>query len=117
MYNFHFIKNETVLSVEDEGGKAFSVPLNSSVKFGLLHNPNGDETKSFTAFSYRTVGDFVSCSVPPWVVRATQNFSSGETASAVEAGEVLIVKEITRTVHDNICVKAFSLHTRKFLWI
>lgn len=116
MYNFHFIKNETVLSIVDEGGKSFSIPLNSSVKFGIciVHvSRSSDKAASLGALTYKTIGDLASCCIPPFVVRALQSFSSSETASTVEAEEVLIIKEVIRTPYHKLYVKAFSLHTSK----
>lgn len=39
IYNFHFVKNEKVVSIRDCGGTHFSIPLNSEIQFGLLYNP------------------------------------------------------------------------------
>ena len=39
VYNFHFVKNERVISVKDCGNIHFSIPFNSEIKFGLLYNP------------------------------------------------------------------------------
>ena len=113
VYNFHFIKNETVLSIEDEGGKVFSIPLNSSLKFGILHDSQSGEAASLEPLTYKTIGNLASCCIPPFVVRALQNFSSSKTTSSVEAEEVLIIKEVIRTPYNKLYVKAFSLHTRK----
>ena len=118
VYNFHFIKNETVLSIEDEKGKCFSIPFYSSIKFGILHNSqrrSSDKTASFGALTYRTVGNLASCCIPPFIVRAVQSYSGSgsETASSVGAEEVLIIKEVIRTPYHKLYVKAFSLHTRK----
>ena len=116
LYNFHFIKNETVLSIEDEGGKSFSIPLNSSVKFGIVHvSRSSDKAASLGALTYKTIDNLASCCAPPFVVRALQSFSSSGsgTASSVEAEEVLIIKEVIRTPYHKLYVKAFSLHTRK----
>ena len=116
LYNFHFIKNETVLSIEDEGGKSFSIPLNSSAKFGIVHvSRSSDKAASLGPLTYKTIGNLASCCAPPFVVRALQSFSSSGsgTASSVEAEEVLIIKEVIRTPYHKLYVKAFSLHTRK----
>jgi hypothetical protein len=114
VYNFHFIKNETVLSIVDEGGKSFSIPLNSSVKFGIIHvSRSRDKAASLGALTYKTIGNLASCCIPPFVVRALQSFSSSETGSTVEAEEVLIIKEVIRTPYHKLYVKAFSLHKSK----
>ena len=118
MYNFHFIKNETVLSIEDEGGKSFSIPLNSSIKFGILHDSqSSDKAASLGAVTYKTIGNLASCCIPPFIVRALQSYNSSETASSVEAEEVLIIKEVIRRPYQNLYVKAFSLHTRKWSYM
>ena len=113
VYNFHFIKNETVLLIEDEEGKVFSIPLNSSIKFGLLQSPSWDTRRFLRKFSYKSVGDLVSDCYPPLLVKATQNFNSSEAVSSVEAEEVLIVKKISRTQHHKLYIEAFSLGSRK----
>ena len=102
-----------MLSIEDEGGKIFSIPLNSSLKFGILHDSqSGDKAASLEPLTYKTIGNLASCCIPPFVARALQNFSSSKTSS-VEAEEVLIIKEVIRTPNHKLYVKAFSLHTRK----
>ena len=103
-----------MLSIEDEGGKSFSIPLNSSVKFGIVHvSRSSDKAASLGALTYKTIGNLASCCTPPFVVRALQSFSSSGTASSVEAEEVLIIKEVIRTPYHKLYVKAFSLHTSK----
>ena len=103
-----------MLSIEDEGGKSFSIPLNSSIKFGILHDSrSSDKAASLGAVTYKTIGNLASCCIPPFVVRALQSYTSSETASSVEAEEVLIIKEVIRRPYHNLYVKAFSLHTRK----
>ena len=110
VYNFHFIKRDEVLFVEDEEGKTFSIPLNSSIKFGLLQRPFRN-MRNLREFKYKMVGDLATGCEPPLLVKATQNFNSGEAISSVEAEEVLIVKKIHRTRHYKLYVEAFSLCT------
>lgn len=55
VYNFHFLKKVKVASIADAGGVHFSVPLNSSVKFGMLYNPDNDFRKSIQGYSFETV--------------------------------------------------------------
>ena len=103
-----------MLSIEDEGGKVFSVPLTSSLKFGILHDSqSGDKAASLGALTYKMIGNLASCCIPPLVVIALQSFSGSKTTSSVEAEEVLIIKEVIRTPYHKLYVKAFSLHTRK----
>ena len=73
-------------------GKVCSVPLNSSLKFGILHDSqSGNKAASLGALTYKTIGNLALCCIP---VRALQNFRSSETTSSVEAEEVLIIKEV-----------------------
>ena len=39
IYNFHFVKNEKMLSVSGSDTSNFSIPFNSKIKFGILYNP------------------------------------------------------------------------------
>ncbi len=63
MYNLHFLKKAKVVSITDAGGVHFSVPFNSSVKFGLLYNPDNDIQKSVTGYLFENVSAIVSAKV------------------------------------------------------
>ncbi len=63
MYNLHFLKKVKVVSITDAGGVHFSVPLNSSVKFGVLYNPDNDLKKSLTGYLFENVTAIVSAKV------------------------------------------------------
>ncbi len=63
VYNLHFLKKVKVASISDAGGVHFSVPLNSSVKFGVLYNPENDFHKSVQGYSFETVAALVIAKV------------------------------------------------------
>ena len=113
MYNFHFIKNEILVSLQ-EGGNLFSLPLSSSIQFGLLYNPKGDTLiQALRGYSYRTIGDLMECSIPPRVVRATKTSTGGKPTSSVNSDEILIITKFgCLSKWQPPYVKAFSLHTR-----
>ena len=116
VYNLHFIKNETVMSIQDESRNPFSIPLNSSLQFGLLYDPDGDTMKAIRGYSYRTIGDLATCNVAPRVIRARQTFNSAEPTSSVEAEEILIVKKFgCLATNQKLFVQAFSVCTRKYV--
>lgn len=115
MYNFHFIKNETLVSLQDDRGNFFSLPLNSSIQFGLVYNPKGDTMmQALRGCSYRTIGDLMECSTPPRVVRATKMSTDRRQTSSVNSDEILIITKFgCSSKCQQPCVKAFSLCTRK----
>ena len=55
VYNLHFLKTVKVVSIQDFGGVNFSVPLNSSVKFGLLYNPENNFYQSVQGYTFDNV--------------------------------------------------------------
>ena len=117
MYNFHFIKNEKVVSIQDDGGKVFSLPLNSSIQFGLLYDPIGDTKRALGGYLFKTIGDVMKYNVLPRVIRATKMYRGYKTDSSVDADEILIITSVHRTATERqkSHIRTFSLSTRKHL--
>lgn len=91
-----------------------SLPLNSSVQFGLLYNPSGEMSRAMKGYTYRTVKDLAACKVLPHIVRATKAYNSGKPDTSVEAEEVLVITGIERsTRYQMVGVKVLSLNTSK----
>ena len=115
VYNFHFIKNEKVMSIQDAGGTHFSIPLNSSIQFGILYSPVGNTAQAVKGYSFKTVGELAKYDIPPRIIRATQAFDVSDSKSSIEAEEILIVKKIGRTaIKRKHYVKVLSLHSRMY---
>ena len=110
-FNVHFIKHSKVVIVHDQhGGECFSVPLNSSVKFGLLYQQPESNTDHATYFE--TAGDIVNLKQLPYVVCATKQYHGGAQEKSVAAGEILFVRGIkkTKAIGRGRCLKVNSIN-------
>lgn len=109
MFDFHFLKTETVMSVKDNVGKNYNIPLSSPAKFGILYNPCNNLHHARMGYAFTTVSDIVDYDKPPYIIRATTKFGVAPQNS-VYANEVLIIKTVgfgaTRNDHY---IKAYSL--------
>ena len=116
VYNFHFIKKEKMMSIQDAGGTRISLPINSAVQFGIVYNPAGDMKQAIKGYSFKTIGELADYPHPPRIIKSTKKFSSGDQKSSVESNEILVVKSVGRTgVSRKQCVKVYSMLTRKFI--
>ena len=93
-FNVHFIKHSRVVIIHDcLGGECFSVPLNSSVRFGLIYNQRSEDTNGSY---FETAGDIMSLKQLPYVICATKYFDGGSHEKSVEAGEILFVRGVKK---------------------
>ena len=96
IYNFHFIRNEKTMSIQDSCGNRFSVPFNSAISFGLIYNPFNKPITAIQQYSFASVGEIISCKCPPHIIRATTEFKSRDPNTSVCKDEILIVKKISQ---------------------
>lgn len=110
IYDFHFLKTETVMSIKDKDGTTHCIPLSSPIKFGIFYNPCKDLQHAKMGYAFTTVSDIVDYEKPPYVIRATTKYVGAEPWNSVFANEVLLVKKIglgdTRRDHY---IKVYSL--------
>ena len=59
--NIHFVRHTQLFSIKSLRSKPFNVPLNSSVQFGLLYDPNDNLEKAKQGFTYKKVSDQPNC--------------------------------------------------------
>ena len=100
IYNVHFIKHQQVMSIRNSQGNHYSIPLNSSIQFGLLYTALSSTSNSYiddSSAMFPKVSDIVSLKVLPKVIRATEAYDGPEHISSVVKNEILIVKGIQKT--------------------
>lgn len=91
--NFHFLRNVTVATVRDPDSQVgYSVPCNSSIKFGLIYNPSPYDESASPYMQLKTVGDIIKLKQLPTVVTATTSYNGGAPEKSVAEGEILFVK-------------------------
>ena len=98
VYDIHFIKETKVVSVKTENGMTYRVPLGSAQKVGLIHNPTNDYEKGLNGHIFKTVSEISSSPVLPKVVCATQEARSTDGRYLVEENEILVVRQVHRTL-------------------
>lgn len=110
MFDFHFLKSETVMSIKDKFGKTYYIPFSSPAKFGIFYNPCNNLQRAKMGYAFTTVSDIVDYDKPPYIIRATTKFVGGGPQNSVYANEVLIIKTVgfgaTRNDHY---IKVYSL--------
>lgn len=116
IFDFHFVKHTKVMAVKDEKGVEYSVPLNSSLKFGLLYDPYGNEKMAMKAtFNFRTAGEIMTLKKMPTLICANKTHEGATADSSVHTGEVLIIEGIKHTIRGRL-LKVHSLeHGKKYI--
>ena len=111
-FNVHFIKHSKVVIIHDQfGGECFSVPLNSSVEFGLIYDQcSGSNTDHATYFE--TAGEIMNLKQLPYVICATKQYDGGVLEKSVAAGEILFVRGIkkAKAIGRGKCLKVNSIN-------
>ena len=119
VYNIHVVKHTKVVTIRDEDQVTCRIPLTSTMKFGLIYDPNGKYEEGLNGYKYSRVGDIMVLPTLPKVVCATKAFEGSEGKSSVQENEILIVKRIQKSKFKKgkRGIKVFSLLTKseKFL--
>lgn len=55
MFNVHLVKHTKVVRLSDSHGTIYSVPLNSSIEFGLVYDPIENSRGSSEALTGETI--------------------------------------------------------------
>ncbi|KAL5506240.1 hypothetical protein EMCRGX_G007841 [Ephydatia muelleri] len=108
IYNIHFVKKAKVVIVRDCSKVDYRIALNSSVEFGVLHNPEGNVQKALDGYKYPKVSDIMAISPLPKAVRATVDFKGTTVENSVEKNEIFIIKEI-KPKGNRRCLVVYSV--------
>lgn len=116
VYNMHFIKKVRSVSLLDSHSQRHILPLNASVEYSILHDPDGDQERARAGYLYRRAGDIMALKMLPTVVRAKNAYQGGDPTSSVDAYEMLIVLQVTKKhkFMRNRVLSVYSVtHSRK----
>ena len=90
--NIHFVRHTKVFSAAKSlRSKPFNVPLNSSVQFGLLYDPNDNLEEAKQGFTYKKVSDLTALDKLPKVVCATKAWKGKD--KDISKNEILVLKK------------------------
>ena len=108
IYTLHLVKETRVVSVKSAGVE-FEIPVNSSAKFGLIHD------KKNHSKVYETVEEILYVKPLPKVI-AVKNVYVDDVFSLTK-NEILIVKDVVRARfgRSKISLRVYSLLSRKEL--
>ena len=98
------------MSIKDNVGKTYHIPLSSPAKFGIFYNPCNNLQRAKMGYAFTTVSDIVDYDKPPYIIRATTKFIGAGPHNSIHVNEVLIIKTVgfgaTRSDHY---IKVYSL--------
>lgn len=107
--NLHFLKNlEVAVVTEPNENVEYSIPCNSSIKFGLIYSPSPYDASASPYMLLKTAGDVMKLKQLPSVVTATQSYDGGSQNKSVSEGEILFVKGTTKAKGKQLTVISAS---------
>lgn len=93
VFNIHFIKHMRVVTIEDEYGIQYTVPINSAHRFSLLYDPaSNPQQAASSGFNFKHVSDLMMKPMPKVV--CTQTAFQYGSKLLLEENEILIIKRI-----------------------
>lgn len=109
----HFLKRTKIITIRDENNETYSIPFNSALEFGLLHNPHNNQKEAQNGFIFKSAGDLMISRVLPKAIRARKAFRGISPESSVEHNELLLIKEVVQKEGERRYVKCIQLSTGK----
>ena len=109
-YNIHFVKHQEVVSMNDKLGLQYTIPLNSSFKFGLVYS---DDPSTHESQIYEKVAHLVSLSPLPKITCPTRDVGNSYDKNAICAGEILVIKRVIRPKLRRKSLEVLSLKTQR----
>ena len=111
LYDIHFVKRQKVVTIEDTQGTVYSVPLASTLQFGLVFT----QQENMDGTTFHKASDIMALEVLPKVVCAMKAFRGKNEESSVKRNEILKIQSIE--VREKKVLKVFSIRTNsvKFL--
>lgn len=89
----HFIKRTHVIILNTEN-EIYSVPVSSSIRFGLIYNPIEVDENVSSYMQLPTIGDVMKLKQLPILVTATASHNCGVPEKSVVVNEILFIKGV-----------------------
>ena len=103
LYDVHFVKHQKVVTIKDTQRTVYSVPLASTLQFGLVFN----EQESMDGTTFHKASDIMALKVLPKVVCAMKAFQGADETSSVQENEILKIESIE--MRGKEVLKVFSI--------
>ena len=115
-FNLHFKKRMKQVTIRTYG-EYYSIPLSTTIQFGLVYDPSSSLSEALDGQRFRRVADLMEASPLPKLVRVTSPCSCSNGVF-LDYNELLVVKKVkTHLFRGKPLLKVFSLlsMTKKLL--
>ena len=111
IYDVHFVKHTKVVTISDSAHNTYCIPLNSSIEFSILFNPENNLQKAIQGYTYEKIGNILSLSRRPKIISSLTYVDAGGSKQVVN--EILIVKGVQRSkMRARKGLIVFNVHTK-----
>ena len=90
VYSIHLSKHTELVIIRDITGEHYSIPMYSSLQFGLIYDP-GNETKVFNS-----VNEIINAKPLPKVIVAMEQYSGHSKKALFITNELLLIQSISK---------------------
>ena len=95
--NLLFLKNTKVAEITDPTtSETFSIPFNSSIKLGVIYDPDPDDELASPYMQLKLASDVMKLKQLPVILAATNAHNGGSPEKSVSESEVLFVKGVMK---------------------
>ena len=112
-YNIHFLKYTKVVHISTQSSQMYAVPLNSSMRFGLVYNPHDDLQQALEGIMFKSVAELLETKPLPQIIRVTKSYLGGANSSVVANEILLVVKPSKLKVVGYPLLRVYSLTKQK----
>jgi hypothetical protein len=113
LYDIQQIRATKVVTVRDQDGMSCRVPIESSMKFGLVFNLSSNYDEGLCGYTFKTVSDLTSLSILPKIVCTMRALEGNDARGSVQENEILMIQQALKSkFRGKRGIKVYSLLTR-----
>lgn len=113
LYDIQQIRATKVVTVRDQDGMSCRVPIESSMKFGLVFNLSSNYDEGLCGYTFKAVSDLTSLSILPKIVCTMRAFEGNDARGSVQENEILMIQQALKSkFRGKRGIKVYSLLTR-----
>ena len=113
LYDIQQIRATKVVTVRDQDGMSCRVPIESSMKFGLVFNLSSNYDEGLCGYTFKTVSDLTSLSILPKIVCTMKAYEGNDARGSIQENEILMIQQALKSkFRGKKGIKVYSLLTR-----
>ena len=113
LYDVQQIKATKVVTIRDQDGMSCRVPIESSMKFGLVFNLSSNYDEGLCGYVFKTVSDLTSLSILPKVVCTMRAYEGNDARTSVQENEILVIQQALKSMFKGKRgIKVYSLRMK-----